>query len=337
MNTITISFETMVAAFTAAIESGGVAPERAATCARIIAQSTFDGIESHGIRRLLPLVAALRSGEIDGAAVPEPVSSHGAIEVWDGKLGIGPLNATFATGRAMALAGEHGIGCAGLRNTTHWLRAATYGRQAVESGFALICWTNTISNMGAWGAADRSVGNNPMVIAVPHRERPLVLDMAMSQYSLGSIHLAAERGKTLEVPGGYDEAGELSNDPKRIIESGRVLPAGFWKGSGLAILLDALAVLLTGGNSTAAFDRMGSERGVSQVFLAFDPAHAAGGATTEALVGEVTAALGRATPLDASRPVHYPGEGTLERRRRNMEHGVEVERELWERIERSAS
>ena len=269
MQTTNVPFDKMISTFDTALTTTGISVEKTKLCARIITQSTFDGIESHGIRRLLPLIEAIGNGAVDGGATPELVHGHGALEIWDGHFGIGPFNATHATGRAMELARTHGIGCVGMRYTTHWLRAGTYGWQAVEENKALICWTNTISNMPAWGAAEKSVGNNPLVIAVPHPERPIVIDMAMSQYSLEALTLAAKREQSLNVPAGYDADRNLSCDPGAVIDSGAVLPAGFWKGSGLALVLDALAVFLTGGNSTADFDRLGQERGVSQVFLAF--------------------------------------------------------------------
>ena len=332
MQTKRVFFEEMLETFIAALLSTGIAGERAGKCARIIAESTFDGVESHGIRRVIPLIEAIHSGSVDGNAEPELMQAHGAIEIWDGHFGIGPLNASHAVDRAIELAEIHGVGCTGLRYTTHWLRAGSYGWQAVNRGAALICWTNTISNMQAWGAAEKTVGNNPMVIAVPHPERPIVLDMAMSQYALGTLSVAATQNKTLEVPAGYDSNGDLSTDPSVVIESGQILPAGFWKGSGLAIVLDALAVFLTGGNSTADFDRVGTERGVSQVFLAFAPEHSHGDEIYRALLGNITSTLSAATPRDSSKPVRYPGKGTTDRRRQNMELGVEVDVELWNRI-----
>lgn len=332
MQTITIEYDEIRSTLTARFAEAGLSRDDASKCATIITDSTFDGIHSHGIRRVLPLIESLGTGSIDPAAKPELIHASGSIEVWDGQLRAGPLNADFATGRAIELASNNGVGCVGMINTTHWLRAGTYGWQAVDAGCAIVCWTNTISNMPAWGASDRSAGNNPLVIAVPHSERPIVLDMAMSQYAIGALSLAAERGTSLEVPGGYDADGKLSNNPSDILESNRVLPAGFWKGSGLAIALDALAVLITGGRSTSDFDEMGREHGVTQLFLALDPRRGAAKDTCDELVGRITKAIASATPIDPEKPVRYPGAGTLERRRVNRRDGVEIEASLWSRI-----
>ena len=53
---------------------------------------------------------------------------------------------------------EHGVGLVALRNTNHWMRAATYGYQACEAGMAALCFTNTQPNMPAWGATDARLG-----------------------------------------------------------------------------------------------------------------------------------------------------------------------------------
>jgi len=54
-------------------------------------------------------------------------------------------------------------------------------------GVVGICWTNTMPNLPPWGASEPRLGNNPLVIAVPRNEGHIVLDMAMSQFSYGTL------------------------------------------------------------------------------------------------------------------------------------------------------
>src|SRR5205823_5938788 len=107
-----------------------------------------------------------------------------------------------------------------------------------------------IANMPAWGATDNRLGNNPLVLAAPFKEEAIVLDIAMTQYAFGNLELSKLSGKELSVNGGYDRLGKLTTDPAEIIESKRPLPIGYWKGAGLALLLDILATILSGGLST---------------------------------------------------------------------------------------
>ena len=214
----------------------------------------------------------IRSGIVDVHARPIRVAAHGALERWDGRRGPGNLNAYESMGRAIALSLEHGVGCVALADTNHWMRGGTYGWQAAEAGAIAICWTNTLPNLPPWGATDPRVGNNPFVLAVPRAQGHVVLDMALSQFSVGALASHRMRGEQLPVDGGYDAAGNLTRDPAAIEATRRLLPIGFWKGSGLAIVLDVIAALLSGGRATFQVPTDPErETGLSQVFIAFSP------------------------------------------------------------------
>ncbi|MDP1466090.1 Ldh family oxidoreductase, partial [Klebsiella pneumoniae] len=62
----------------------------------------------------------------------------------------------------------------------------------------------------------------------------MVSDMALSQFSYGQIAEHRINEKPLPVPGGYDTSGEITTDASEIEKTWRVLPIGFWKGSGLS-------------------------------------------------------------------------------------------------------
>src|SRR5512138_2677753 len=152
MATIRIEFEEMQQTFQRALVKTGFAPERASRLADIFAQNSLDGVESHGWNRFLAFIKQIELGYVKMDAEPELAAAFQAWEQWDGKLGPGPLNAMAATSRAMELAREFGIGCVGLRNTNHWMRAGAYGQVAAKAGFALICWTNAVSTMPPYGS-----------------------------------------------------------------------------------------------------------------------------------------------------------------------------------------
>src|SRR5437773_5983804 len=165
----------------------GFAPERAARCAALFADASRDGVSSHGLNRFPRFIATIRNGVVDVDAEPHCLARWGALERWDGRRGAGNLNAQQCMARAVALAREQGIGCVALANTNHWMRGGSYGWQAAEAGAIGICWTNTLANMPPWGAAEPRIGNNPLVVAVPRPTGHVVLDMALSQFSVGAL------------------------------------------------------------------------------------------------------------------------------------------------------
>ena len=317
----------------------GLSPQRAALSARLIAETDRDGVRTHGIARLPRFAEMVRLRRIVPDAEPECVAGFGALERWTGHGGPGNLAAEAMTGRAIALAREHGIGAVALGDTTHWQRGGSYGWQAAEAGCALLAWTNTMPNLPPWGGISPALGNNPLVIAVPRASEhagavatqgPVVLDIAMSQFSYGALASYRQRGELLPVPGGFDEAGELTRDAAAIERTQRALPVGFWKGSGLAFVLDLLAAMLAGGRATheIAPDPL-AEVGLSQIFLAIHPEAVGSRAEMERLAAGCIAALHAAEPVRAGTMPRYPGEGTLRIRNESLRLGVAVEEAAW--------
>ena len=319
----------------------GLSPERAALSARLTAETDRDGVRTHGVARLPRFAQWVREGRIDPAAQPERAAEFGVIERWRGNRGPGNLAAYAAMQRAMEIAATHGMGCVALADTSHWMRAGTFGWQAAEAGFAAMCWTNTLPNLPPWGASTPALGNNPLVVAIPHnamdgnsiRPAPIVLDMAMSQFSYGSLASYATRGVELPVPGGFDAAGNLTRDAKAIEESQRALPIGFWKGSGLAFVLDVLAAMLTGGLATHELPRdPAKEVGQSQVFLAIAAQSLAAMDELSKIAQGAIDAVHAAEPVELGKPARYPGEAVLRTRAESLSLGVGVEDAAWEQF-----
>jgi 3-dehydro-L-gulonate 2-dehydrogenase len=332
MATIYVSFERMKQEFQRVLLKLGFAPGRAEQLADVFTQNSLDGVASHGWNRFPVLVDQIQQGYMNVDAEPERVATFGAWEQWDARLGPGPLNALFATNRAMELAREYGVGCVGLRNTNHWMRAGTYGRRAAEAGFVFLCWTNATPTMAPHGGREIRLGNNPLVVAVPKVDGPIVLDIAMTQFAFGKLEVFHRSGEQLPVPGGFDAQGQPTCDPTAILEGGRALPIGYWKGSGLALLWDLTATLLSGGRSTYQIAQHDVEYGVSQVFIAFDVSQASSAALVEQTVDQIIRDLHETAPDGEGQEVLYPGERVLRTRRRNLERGIPIDEAAWQQI-----
>jgi 3-dehydro-L-gulonate 2-dehydrogenase len=326
-----IPFQEVSERLAAILRGLGFSGERAQLCARLFAETTCDGVHSHGLNRFPRFVATISNGCVDPVAEPHAVSQFGAMERWDGRRGPGNLNAHAAMERAIGLSREHGIGCVALANTNHWMRGGTYGWQAADAGAMGICWTNTMPNVPPWGATNPAIGNNPLVIAVPRAKGHVVLDMAMSQFSYGALDSYRRHGELLPVEGGFDTEGKLTRDPGAIEQSQRLLPVGFWKGSGLAVVLDMIAAMLSHGNAThqVANDPL-RETGLSQVFVAMDPRTL--GNADDRIADAIVESLHSAQLAEPGKPVRYPGESTLRLREENRRLGLPVEEAVWDAI-----
>ncbi len=285
-------------------------PERARRCAQLFADTNRDGVYSHGLNRFPRFLAMIQGGLIDIHAQPELLTSSGAMrsgpmERWDGKIGPGNLNAWHCMERAIALS-----------------RAGVIG----------ICWTNTLPNLPPWGASDPRVGNNPFVIAVPRPAGHVVLDMAMSQFSYGALASYRMRGELLPVDGGFDTEGNPTRDPGAIEDSNRPLPIGFWKGSGLALMLDLLAALLSGGKASYQIEPIPErETRVSQVFIAIDPSSVDSLAVTSRVADQIVEHF-QLPPHSTGERVRYPGYRVLQTREEHLANGIPVEPSIWQQL-----
>jgi 3-dehydro-L-gulonate 2-dehydrogenase len=326
------TFEEIEQALLAVLKKYHFPDDKARLIARAHTQSSCDGVYSHGLNRFPFFIDYVERGLIDVSADPENTASFGNLERWDGNEGPGITNAHRCMERAIELAGRYTLGCVALRNTNHWMRGGTYGWQAANEGKIALCFTNTTPNMPPWGGAENRIGNNPLIVAVPRQNGHVVLDMAMSQFSIGKINTYNLNNESLPFPGGWDEAGNLSEDPGKILASGRALPIGYWKGSALAMVLDMLAALLSDGNPSRRIKGIRSETGISQVFICIDPDTFSDAEMKDKLLDEIIDYAHDVSPMRAGGRSYYPGERTLARRKDHLENGIPVDDAIWQDI-----
>ncbi|HUX55889.1 MAG TPA: 3-dehydro-L-gulonate 2-dehydrogenase [Bacteroidales bacterium] len=329
---IRISSDQMNAEFLRILIKRGFTEARAGKCAEIFTLNSLEGVYSHGVNRFPRFVKNIIEGYIKPDEVPSLVHKTGALEQWNGNLGPGPLNAMFATERVTELAQENGIGMVAMANTNHWMRAGTYGWKAARKDFVFISWTNTCPNLPAWGAKDPRLGNNPLVFAVPYNGDAIVLDFAMSQFSYGKMESFNEEGKKLPYPGGFNNKGQLTTDPGEILETWRPLPIGYWKGASLALLLDIMATVLSGGLSTHQISSCVSENSLSQVFIAIHIKSLHNFPAIDNSIKEIIEDLKKSIPENETARIRYPGENMTQIREENLKDGIPVNKDIWDKI-----
>ena len=330
---VQVTYTEMLNEFQRILVKRGFSEKNAADAAAVFADNSLDGVYSHGYIRFPRMVDYLDKGVIDPKVEATCVMSFGAIERWDGHRGFGPLNARQAMDKAVSLAHTYGIGLVALGNNNHWLRGGSYGWQAANNGCIGICWSNTTPNMPAWGGRDRKIGNNPIIFAVPQSNgEHVVVDCALSQFSFGKLEEAKLAGKKMPLPCGYDDNDELTNDPAPVMANLRLAPMGYWKGSGISILLDLISTVLTNANSVQKIGTFGEEIVLSQIMFAIDPGKFNDPETTDGIVRALIENIKSSEPLKGGAPVRYPGERDVKVRKENKANGIPVNDEVWSKI-----
>ena len=328
---IRLPADEMKSLFASILLKHGFTEEKAFQCAEVFTSNSIDGVSTHGVNRFPVFVQYIKERLVNKDAEPTLQSAFNGIEQWNGNLGPGVLNAIYATERAIQLSQQYGIGCVALANTNHWMRGGYYGWKAAKNGVVFIGWSNTIANMPAWGAVDSRLGNNPFVMALPYNDEAIVLDMAMSQASFGSMELAAVKGEKLPAISGYDKSGNLTDEPAAIIESRRPLPIGYWKGAGLSLLLDILAAVLSGGSATHHITERGKEHGVSQVFICIDVSKLENHSTIAKTIRGIMEDY-KLSAAGAGNEILYPAERVRRTRDKNLKEGIPVIKKIWDEI-----
>lgn len=327
-----VTFSQLKQAFLRVLLARGVAAERAEACAELFAQTTEDGVASHGVNRFPRFIQQLDAGDVVADAEPICVTALGAIEQWDAQRAIGNLTAQQMMNRAMVLADSHGIGLVALRNANHWMRGGGYGWQAAQQGYIGICWSNSIAVMPPWGGKSCRIGTNPLIVAIPSQPITMV-DMSMSMFSYGMLEVNRLAGRLLPVEGGFDDAGKLTRDPAVIERNRRILPMGYWRGSGLSIVLDMIATLLSDGASVAEVtEDHRDEYGVSQIFIAIEVDRLIDGPTREAKLARIMDYVRGAQRADEQVAIRLPGHEFPQLQARNRARGIEVDDRVWRQI-----
>jgi len=163
------------------------------------------------------------------------------------------------------------------------------------------------------GGTKKVVGNNPLAIAVPtSRDWPMVLDMATSVVAGSKLGMAHERGQTIPFGWAIDQEGNPTDDPEKGIEGG-LLPVGGPKGYGLAVMLDIMAGVLSGGR----FGKGLGMKGSAQLYQALDIEHFLPLGEFKERMEEMIAQIKGSALAPESKGIFFPGE---------IEYGVKQDR-----------
>lgn len=324
----TVSVDWLKEAVTGIFAAAGLSDHAALTVAESLVDGDRRGISSHGAMLVPMYVDRLRKGSISREEKATIVLDAGAIAVLDAHHVLGQLSGDQAMSLAVEKAKEHGVGAVTVRRAFHFGGAFRYVQAAAHAGCIGVAAANTRPLMPAPGGASPVVGNNPLAFGIPNGdEQPVVLDMALSEAALGKIRIAASEGREIPSTWAADADGQPTTDPEAAI-AGMLLPIGGPKGYGLALVVDVLTGVLSGGQSGAGVKGLYADASVpndcAHFFLALDVESFADphGFTDRLrdLAGQIETSE-RAPGVDN---LLLPGQLEAERYERSEEQGIEL-------------
>ena len=298
----------------------------AETMASALSEAHLRGVETHGLRRLRPYLARIRSGGVDAKAQPV-IEQHGGLLMIDGRNAIGHYVASEAAKAVSDAAREFGIAIAVVRNSNHFGFAGYYATLIAERGQIGIVTSNGQVCVGPKGAMKALLSNNPLAIAAPtgRGDAFLEMDLATSVTSRANVVEFAKSGRTLEPDLAQDAAGYPTRDAAAALE-GSLLAFGGNKGFALLVALEAMTGVLAGG---AYADQVSSKEsspnapeGTAHSIIAIDINKAIGEAS---YVQRLDKMLDRLRDLPAAadaEKIRYPGERRWQLRRERLKDGI---------------
>lgn len=258
-----------VRAFTAtALTAAGMLPGDAETVAGNFMWADLRGVDTHGVQRLSWYLNWFEQGICNPAAQLEILRERPTMLSGDGHHGLGQLVATRFMEKLIPKAKETGMCIGVIRNSNDWGCGGWYPNLAATAGLACVATTTSIPNLAPFGARTRLYGNNPIAFAFPRRSGPpILLDMALTPVALGKVLRAQAEGTELPAEWGFrDRDGNPTTDPGVAMKG--IIPAiGGYKATGLAMITNILAGVLSGSAHSAQVEV--GRRG--QFFLLMDP------------------------------------------------------------------
>ena len=310
----------------------GLPADDARLAGELMVESDLTGADAHGIFRLPQYVQQIEDGAINPTPAITVNRTASGTALVDGDSGMGHLVVRRAAETAIALARANGVGWVGTHRSNHAGSAGVYAAMPVAHGMiGIYSAVASANHMAVWGGTEPTLGTNPIAIALPigeGRERPrqLVLDMATTVVSYGTIKTYALHGKSLQEGWMIDRRnGGPLTDPKQSAE-GLLLPIGGYKGSGLALMLGFLAGTLNGaamGLDVVDFNAdTRTPNNTGQFVLALDISRFMPLAQFESEVRRHMTALKSGARMPGVDAIRLPGEQRGERRTRRFKEGV---------------
>jgi LDH2 family malate/lactate/ureidoglycolate dehydrogenase len=253
--------------------AAGESPEGAKLVAENLCQADARGITTHGTYLLTPILDRVNVNQLSLPTHPTFICDEAAVAIIDGGNGLGPVAGKLAADVAVKRASQYGIGMVLIRNTNNLGSLAFYTEMIARQGMVAMMNCNAAPAMAPWGGAEAFTGTNPIAIAIYTGQDVLFsADMATSVVARGKVRKAAREGKPIPSDWALDSDGNTTTDPATALK-GTLLPMGGPKGSAIALAVDILSGILSGGEhapNLKSFHAPEGKTGVGASLIAID-------------------------------------------------------------------
>jgi L-2-hydroxycarboxylate dehydrogenase (NAD+) len=309
--------------------------------AQLMVKSDLVGADGHGIFRLPAYLKRIRAGGVNLHPNIHIERDQGATALINGDNALGHLVMNKAIELALEKVKQHSVCWIGSHYGNHSGAASVYVRKLAEQGYiGIYMAVGNANHMAPWGGIDLLLSTNPIAIAVPAGDGPMVLlDIATTVAAYGKVKVAAQKGESIPEGWMIDRYGQPITDPKKSAE-GSLLPIGAYKGYGLAVMIGLLAGALNNaavGKGTIDFNAHHDlVTNTGQTIIAVDPS--AFGDKEQFIDRVITLVndLKSSSTLPGVKEIRVPGEGAAKTMSERMQMGIPMTPELLEALNQCA-
>jgi LDH2 family malate/lactate/ureidoglycolate dehydrogenase len=292
--------------------------------ARIIADHVIDaalcGYEYSGLAKILNVA---ESEHFRAPRRPMKVLSETEVSLaFNGGNNVGMLTLFHAAQATIRKSAARGLALVAV--TDAWMsgRSAYYVEMIARHGLVAIHTGSSSPLVAPPGGTRPALGTNPIAIAVPSSRDPIVLDMGTSAYMMTELRLRDRLGELLPEGVAIGPAGEPTRDAAAA-RRGALLPFGGYKGFGLALMMQALGLLVDAAEEPSDY---------GYLFVAFRPDLFGPADAFEQRVTQLIERV-KATPRQAGvNDIRIPSERAFRERERALREGLEIDQLVYDAL-----
>lgn len=315
----------------------GVPEESALLFADAILEADLRGVRSHGLFRFSAYVKRIQKGLINLKPSIRIIRDGASYALMNGDNGLGQVVGVKAMDLAIEKAEDTGCGIVSVFNTNHAGSLAYYSLRAVQHNMIGITMCNVSPCVAPTGGKDARIGTNPICFAIPTGKKfPIVLDMAITNASVGKIRVALDKGEKIPEGWALDKDGRPTTDPDAALK-GVIQPIGGPKGYGLGLIVDILSGILSGANYgrkiTHPFFDMNHTPNIGMFFLAINIESFAPFGAFIKRIDQFIDDIKTCPTIEAISEILVPGEPEFRSMQKGHKKGIPIEKSSWQQLE----
>ena len=312
-----------------------VSQEDAEKTAEVLIEAELKEDPSHGISCLLSILNSIKRRDIIPNKKPEIITEKNATVIINGENILGPVSGIRAANLAVQKAKEYGVAAVSIRKSHHLFTLGYYTKLIALNNLIGILTTNTAPAIFAPEGLEKILGTNPISIAIPSEQNPIIIDMSSTNTARGKIREAIKKGDKIPRTWALDKQGRPTDDPEEALE-GSLQPIGGYKGFALALAIDVLSGILSGSASGKEVsgtsmhlnneDKKISYQG--DLFIAIDISKFAEIDFFKSRVSNLIKNIKNSKKIEGIEKIYIPGERVY----RNKDKPIEIDDKLYKEI-----